>query len=55
MPQLILHGNPRSNLVRTCLLALNEKEVDFEHDPTLPQTPEALQRHPWVKIPTLTH
>ena len=55
MPQLILHGNPRSNLVRTCLLALNEKEVDFEHDPTVPQTPEALQRHPWGKIPTMTN
>jgi glutathione S-transferase len=55
MSRLILHGSLRSNFVRTCLLVLNEKEVDFEHDPTDPQTPEALQLHPWGKIPALTH
>ena len=55
MPELILHGGPRSNLVRTCLIALAEKGVDYTHDPAKPQTPEQLARHPWGKLPALTH
>ncbi|MDA0786267.1 MAG: glutathione S-transferase family protein [Proteobacteria bacterium] len=55
MPELILHGARRSNLVRTALIALAEKGVDFTHDPERPQTPEQLARHPWGKIPALTH
>ena len=55
MPELILHGAPRSNLVRTCLIALAEKGVEFTHDPVRPQTPEQLARHPWGKMPALTH
>jgi len=55
MSELILHGAPRSNLVRTALITLAEKGVDFTHDPALPQTPEQLARHPWGKLPALTH
>ena len=55
MPELILHGGPRSNLVRTCLIALAEKGVECTHDPAKPQTPEQLARHPWGKLPALTH
>jgi glutathione S-transferase len=55
MAELILHGAPRSNLVRTCLIALAEKGVEFTHDPARPQTPEQLARHPWGKLPALTH
>ena len=55
MPDLILHGAPRSNLVRTALITLAEKGVDFTHDPARPQTPEQLARHPWGKLPALTH
>lgn len=55
MPELILHGAPRSNLVRTALIVLAEKGVDFTHDPERPQTPAQLARHPWGKIPALTH
>lgn len=55
MPELVLHGAPRSNLVRTCLIALAEKGVEFTHDPARPQTPEQLARHPWGKLPALTH
>lgn len=55
MSELTLHGAPRSNLVRTALIALTEKGVDFTHDPALPQTPEQLARHPWGKLPALTH
>jgi glutathione S-transferase len=53
--ELILHGAPRSNLVRTALIALAEKGVEFTHDPERPQSPEQLARHPWGKIPALTH
>ncbi len=55
MPELILHGAPRSNLVRTALITLAEKGVEFTHDPARPQTPEQLARHPWGKLPALTH
>lgn len=55
MPDLILHGAPRSNLVRTALITLAEKGVDFTHDPARPQTPEQLARHPWGKLQALTH
>lgn len=55
MPDLILHGAPRSNLVRTALIALAEKGVEFNHDPERPQSPEQLARHPWGKIPALSH
>ncbi|MEP4378292.1 MAG: glutathione S-transferase family protein [Alphaproteobacteria bacterium] len=55
MPELILHGAPRSNLVRTCLITLAEKGVEFTLDPARPQTPEQLARHPWGKLPALTH
>jgi len=55
MPELILHGAPRSNYVRTARIALAEKGVEYTHDPALPQTPEQLERHPWGKLPALTH
>ena len=55
MSELILHGGPRSNYVRTCRLALEEKSIAYTHDPVMPQTPEQLARHPWGKIPALTH
>ena len=36
-------------------MALDEKGVAYTHDPAMPQTPEQLARHPWGKIPALTH
>lgn len=55
MPELILHGAPRSNYVRTARITLAEKGVGYTHDPAMPQTPEQLERHPWGKLPALTH
>ena len=55
MTELILHGGARSNYVRACRMALAEKGVEYTYDPVAPQTPEALSRHPWGKIPSLTH
>ena len=55
MPELILHGGPRSNYVRACRITLAEKGVAYTHDPVMPQTPDQLARHPWGKIPALTH
>ncbi len=55
MSELILHGWHRSNYVRACRLALEEKGVAYTHDPVMPQTPEQLARHPWGKIPALSH
>ena len=55
MPELILHGAPRSNYVRTARITLAEKGIEYTHDPALPQSPEQLERHPWGKLPALTH
>jgi glutathione S-transferase len=55
MPEIILHGVAPSSYVRTCRLALEEKGVAYTHDPVMPQTPEQLARHPWGKIPALSH
>lgn len=55
MSDLILHGGPRSNYVRTCRIALAEKGVAYTHDPAMPQSPEQLERHPWGKIPAMRH
>ena len=55
MSEVILHGIGPSSYVRTCRLALDEKGVAYTHDPVMPQTPEQLTRHPWGKIPALSH
>lgn len=55
MSDVILHGVSPSSYVRTCRMALDEKGVAYTHDPVMPQTPEQLERHPWGKIPALTH
>ncbi len=55
MSEVILHGFAPSSYVRTCLMALDEKGVAYTHDPVMPQTPEQLARHPWGKIPALSH
>jgi glutathione S-transferase len=55
MAELILHGSPRSNYVRTCRIVLAEKGVTYSYDPVMPQTPEQRARHPWGKVPAMTH
>ena len=55
MSEVILHGVGPSSYVRTCRMALDEKGVAYTHDLVMPQTPEQLERHPWGKIPALTH
>lgn len=55
MAEVILHGVGPSSYVRTCRMALDEKGVAYTLDPVMPQTPEQLARHPWGKIPALTH
>jgi glutathione S-transferase len=55
MSEVILHGVAPSSYVRTCRMALDEKGVAYTHDPVMPQTPEQLARHPWGKIPALSH
>ena len=55
MSELILHGSPRSNYVRTCQIVLAEKGVAYTYDPVMPQTLEQLARHPWGKVPAMTH
>jgi len=55
MTELILHGSPRSNYVRTCQIVMAEKGVTYTFDAIMPQTPEQLARHPWGKVPALTH
>ena len=51
MSELILHGSPRSNYVRTCQIVLAEKGVAYTYDPVMPQTLEQLARHPRGKGP----
>ena len=36
-------------------MALDEKGVAYTHEPAMPQSPEQLARHPWGKIPSMTH
>lgn len=55
MSELVLHGSPRSNYVRTCRIVLAEKGVEYTYDPIMPQSPEQLARHPWGKVPAMTH
>lgn len=55
MSDVILYGVSPSSYVRTCRMALDEKGVAYTHEPAMPQSPEQLARHPWGKIPSLTH
>ncbi len=55
MADVTLYGIGLSNYTRTCLLALEEKGVDYELVETMPQTDEARARHPFGKIPSLAH
>ena len=55
MSKPTLHGFPVSTYVRTCRMALAEKNIDYELDPATPQTPEQLARQPWGKVPAFTH
>lgn len=55
MSDLTLHSTPFSTYGRTCRMALHWKGVDYELDPVPPQTPEQLERHPWGKVPSMTH
>ncbi|MDH3739123.1 MAG: glutathione S-transferase family protein [Alphaproteobacteria bacterium] len=55
MSEVILHGVGPSSYVRTCRMALDEKGVAYTLDPAMPQSPEQLARHPWGKIPSMTH
>lgn len=41
--------------MRTALIALVEKGVDYTHDLAQPQTPEQLARHPQGKLPAPNH
>ena len=55
MSEVILHGIGPSTYVRTCRMALDEKGVAYTLDPVMPQAPEQLARHPWGKVPALSH
>ena len=55
MSEVTLHGVAPSSYVRTCRMALDEKGVGYTHDPVMPNTEEQLARHPWGKVPALTH
>ncbi|NNE84888.1 MAG: glutathione S-transferase family protein [Alphaproteobacteria bacterium] len=55
MSDVILYGVSPSSYVRTCRMALDEKGVAYTHEAAMPQSPEQLARHPWGKIPTMTH
>lgn len=55
MSAVILYGVSPSSYVRTCRMALDEKGVAYTHEPAMPQSPEQLARHPWGKIPSMTH
>lgn len=55
MADVTLYGIGLSNYTRTCLLALEEKGVDYELVETMPQSEEALVHHPFGKIPSFAH
>lgn len=55
MTDVKLYGAGLSPYVRTCMIALAEKGVTYDHENTMPQTPEQKERHPWGKIPAFAH
>lgn len=55
MSKLTLHSTPFSTYGRTCRMALHWKGVDYTLDPAAPQSPEQQERHPWGKVPAMTH
>lgn len=55
MGDVILHGFAPSTYVRTCRMALHEKEVAYQLNSAMPQSDEQLARQPWGKVPALTH
>lgn len=61
MSKLIIHGALASNYVRAAALACEEKGVAYDIDPVGSggiadlKTPEHKARHPWGRIPAMTH
>lgn len=55
MTDVRLFGAGASPYVRTCMIALAEKGVAYDHENTMPQSPEQNARHPWGKIPAFAH
>jgi glutathione S-transferase len=53
---LTLHGTPTSTYCTTCRMVLSLKGVtDFRIEPNAPHSAEQDARHPWGKVPALTH
>lgn len=55
MTRVQLFGIPQSNYVRAVRMACEEKSIDYELVPLMPQTEEARALHPFGKIPALRH
>ncbi len=55
MSKLIIYATPLSTYGRTCTMALIEKGVPYELDPSEPQSPEQLARQSWGVVPSMKH
>jgi len=55
MSDVIVYGVGASTYVRTVRLALEEKGVEYEHQPLIPQSDEMKALHPMGKVPAFRH
>ncbi len=55
MSEVTLYGVAGSNYVRSCRMALEEKGVAYELVESTPRDDDQKARHPFGKIPSLTH
>ncbi|HVV88777.1 MAG TPA: glutathione S-transferase family protein [Kofleriaceae bacterium] len=55
MTQLVLHGPPASSYTRTARMIAVEKGLDYRLEPIALKSPAHLARHPWGRVPLLTH
>ncbi len=55
MTELVLHGPPQSSYVRTARMIAIEKGLTARLAPVELKSPAHLARHPWGRVPLLTH
>lgn len=55
MSDLIIHGPPQSSYTRTARMVAIEKGLPYRLEPVEFKSPAHLARHPWGRVPLLTH
>lgn len=55
MSDIVVHGMPYSNFVRTVRMVLEEKGVPYRLNPVALDSPDLLSLNPFGKVPAFTH